>query len=265
MEHKSVLTARQLSVKLGSRTILQRINLDLQAGQLLTVLGGNGAGKSTLLKTLAQQIPYQQGSIEVQGKNLSQWTVTKLAQQRAVLSQHSSLVFSMLVIEVVLLGRYPFSQGSPTTRDWELVEDLMEHLGIFKYAHYNILDLSGGEQQRVHLARVLAQVWDSTWDEPKLLFLDEPTSSLDIAYQHELLQLVQQQTEENGLAVFAILHDMNLAARYATHIALLKQGQLLQQGSPSETLTNHWIQQTFGVAAVVQEHPIFDCLQISTY
>lgn len=265
MKNKSILTAHQLQVNLGRKTILKNISLDLKAGQLLTVLGGNGAGKSTLLGALSQQIPYQEGNIVVQGIPLKKWSINALAQQRAVLSQYSSLVFPMSVIDVVLLGRYPFSRGMPTTRDWDIVEDLMECLGILKYAHQNILNLSGGEQQRVHLARVLAQVWDSTWEQPKLLFLDEPTSSLDIAYQHELLQLVEEQTQENGLAVFAILHDMNLAARYATHIALLKKGHLIQQGSPSETLTNHWIQQTFGVAAVVQDHPIFDCLQISTY
>ncbi|MGH1334585.1 MAG: heme ABC transporter ATP-binding protein [Aureispira sp.] len=265
MNNSSILTARDLQVNLGRHTILRNINLELSAGQILTVLGGNGAGKSTLLRALAQQIPYQKGAIILQGQALKEWSVNGLAQERAVLSQYSTLVFPMSVIDVVLLGRYPFSKGAPTTKDWAIVEDLMEHLGILKYAHKNILNLSGGEQQRVHLARVLAQVWDSTWENPKLLFLDEPTSSLDIAYQHELLQLVQEQTQENGLAVLAILHDMNLAARYASHVALLKKGQLIQQGIPSETLTNHWIQQAFGVAAVVQEHPIFDCLQISTY
>lgn len=265
MDNKRLLKAKNLQIKLGGKTILSNINLEIQAGQFLTVLGGNGAGKSTLLKALSQQISPQKGDIVLQSKSLKNWGVEGLAQERAVLSQFSSLVFPMTVLDVVLLGRYPFSKGQPTHRDWQLVNHLMEHLGILRYAHHNILELSGGEQQRVYLARVLAQVWDSTWEQPKLLLLDEPTNSLDIAYQQELLHLIQELTQEKGLGVFAILHDMNLAARFSSHIALLQQGTIIQQGSPATTLTNHWIQQTFGVAAVVHQHPIFDCLQISTY
>ncbi len=265
MTNKIILQAQQLGVRLGGRTILQDIDLTVQAGEFLVVLGGNGAGKSTLLNTLSQQLPHKEGTLEFQGQALRDWSVAALAQQRAVLSQHSNTVFPMTVADVVLLGRYPFSKGHPTPNDWALVEQLMRELGLLSYAHQNIQTLSGGEQQRVHLARVLAQVWDSTPDQPKLLFLDEPTSSLDIAYQQELLNSVRALTKQKGLAVFAILHDMNLAARYADRIALLHQGRLLQQGAPADTLTNHWIQQTFGVAAMVQPHPIFDCLQISTY
>lgn len=261
-----MLNVNNITVCLNGKHLLNQINFEVNQGDFMVLLGGNGAGKSTLLKTIARSLPYRKGEILFQGENLAYWSQVKLSQQRAVLSQNTFLVFPMNVIDVVLLGRYPYTQGGkPKIKDVTIAYELLDLMGVAKYADEDITCLSGGEQQRVHIARVLAQVWESTLDHPKLLLLDEPTSNLDIAYQHILLELLQDRVQQQGLTVLAVLHDMNLAARYATQIALLKQGELLRVGTPVEVLTPDWIQQTFGVSSIVQTHPIFDCLQVSTY
>lgn len=255
-----------ITVQLAGKTLLKHINFDVKRGSFTVVLGGNGAGKSTLLKTLAGNLPYHKGRITFKDRLLTDWRQDALARDRAVLSQNTFLVFPMTVIDVVLLGRYPHNQGQkPTVKDVATAYELLDLMGIAQYADQDITLLSGGEQQRAHIARVLLQVWESSEDNPKLLLLDEPTSNLDIAYQHILLELLEKRVQENGLVVLAILHDMNLAARYATDIALLKKGELLTIGTPKETLTPDWIMRTFGVSSIVQAHPVFDCLQVSTY
>ena len=261
-----MLNINNITVCLNGRNLLKEINFDLDENDFMVLLGGNGAGKSTLLKTLARSLPYRKGQILFRGENLAYWSQVELSQQRAVLSQNTFLVFPMNVIDVVLLGRYPYTQGGkPNAKDVTIAYELLDLMGVAKYAEEDITCLSGGEQQRVHIARVLAQVWESSLANPKLLLLDEPTSNLDIAYQHILLELLQDRVQKHGLTVLAVLHDMNLAARYATQIALLKEGKLLTVGRPQEVLTTDWIQRTFGVSSIIQAHPIFDCLQVSTY
>ncbi|BDS09320.1 heme ABC transporter ATP-binding protein [Aureispira anguillae] len=261
-----MLNINNITVHLGGETLLEQISFDIQQGDFMVLLGGNGAGKSTLLKTLARSIPYCKGQVLFKEELLGHWNQEELSRNRAVLSQNTFLVFPMNVIEVVLLGRYPYSQGrKPSVKDVAIAYEMLDLMGIAHYADVDITTLSGGEQQRAHIARVLAQVWESSPEHPKLLLLDEPTSNLDIAYQHILLELLQDRVQKHGLVVLTILHDMNLAARYATQIALLKQGKLLAVGKPEETLTPDWIMKAFGVSSIIQEHPIFDCLQVSTY
>jgi iron complex transport system ATP-binding protein len=261
-----MLNVNNITVCLNGKHLLNQVNFDVQQGDFIALLGGNGAGKSTLLKTLARSLPYCKGQILFRGENLTYWSQVELSQYRAVLSQNTFLVFPMNVIDVVLLGRYPYTQGSkPKVKDVTIAYELLDLMGVAQYAEEDITCLSGGEQQRVHLARVLAQVWESSLANPKLLLLDEPTSNLDIAYQHILLELLEDRVQKHGLTVLAVLHDMNLAARYATQIALLKKGKLLTVGTPEEVLTPDSIQDTFGVSSIIQTHPIFDCLQVSTY
>lgn len=261
-----MLNVNNISVCLNGKHLLNQVNFDVQQGDFMALLGGNGAGKSTLLKTIARSLPYCKGQVLFRGENIGHWSQVELSQYRAVLSQNTFLVFPMNVIDVVLLGRYPYTQGAkPKVKDVTIAYELLDLMGVAQYAEEDITCLSGGEQQRVHLARVLAQVWESSLANPKLLLLDEPTSNLDIAYQHILLELLEDRVQKHGLTVLAVLHDMNLAARYATQIALLKKGELLTVGTPEEVLTPGSIQDTFGVSSIIQTHPIFDCLQVSTY
>jgi iron complex transport system ATP-binding protein len=261
-----MIELQNVSLKFNRKFLLEDINLDIQKGDFVTLLGSNGAGKSTLLKVLGKSLSYHQGTINYQNISLKDWSAKEIAQHRAVLSQNIEFNFPAKIIEVVLMGRYPFcGNHAPTTKDVTIAYEALNEMGLALRAEQDISELSGGEKQRVQIARVMAQVWDCTPDNPKFLLLDEPTSNLDIAYQHQLLQLLQKKSKEKGLTTLAVLHDINLAAQYASKIALLKKGKLMDIGSPKEVLTQKAIKDTFGVSSIIHKHPIFDCIQISTY
>ncbi|MCH2022539.1 MAG: ATP-binding cassette domain-containing protein [Saprospiraceae bacterium] len=261
-----MLSINNISVRLNNNLLLKDLSFKLEPNSLLVLLGGNGAGKSMLLKTIAKSIPLETGSIFFMNKNLKDWSSSDLSTNRSVLSQNISLNFSMKVIDVVLLGRYPYNKdGGSTPNDYKIAKEVLSILGLEGSTEKNILELSGGEQQRVQIARVLAQIWDSSNTNPKLLLLDEPTSNLDIVYQHILLDVLLKRVSKNNLSVIIVLHDINLAARYATHIGLIKDGQLIKIGETEQTLIPELIKTTFGVSSVIQKHPILDCLQVSTF
>jgi len=261
-----MLSLQNISVQAGQKKLLRTVNFKVKKGEVVILLGGNGAGKSTLLKTAAGSIAPHTGDIQLHQQALKDWKADELATNRAVLSQNISLTFPLQTIDLVGLGRYPYyRQGKPSHRDQQIIQEAMQLLGIADKAQQNILELSGGEQQRAHIARVLAQVWESTPQNPKLLLLDEPTSNLDISYQHILLKHLRQKAHKKGLASLVVLHDINLAAQYASKIALLKKGQLLIVDTPDKTLTPHWIKKAFDVPAVIQQHPVLKCIQVSTY
>ncbi len=248
-----MLRARQLDCARGGRRILQGIDFLLEAGEVVVVLGNNGAGKSTLMSTLTGELPASAGSVELAGRSLAAWSSRARARRLAVLPQISTLAFPFLCEEVVNLGRMP--QDTGLERDRQIVEQAMAAADVTHLHGRDYLTLSGGERQRVHLARVLAQIWDV---ENACLLLDEPTASLDLA--HQQLTLVQARTvAERGGAVLVILHDLNLAARFADRILLLDRGQMLALGSPWQVLERERIRSVFGVEAHVQPHPLQDC------
>ncbi len=255
-----LLEVKNLSLKRSEKTILQSINLSVNQGELMVLLGGNGAGKSTLLHALAGDLPYQKGSIIFKQKKITNWQKKELAAHRAVLLQSTSLYFSSTLLDIVLMGRYPFRDNPKNTT---IALEALALVGLQDRANHDIQALSGGQQQRVHIARVLAQVWESTPSNPKIIFLDEPTASLDIHYQHLLLQLLQQKTKKNELTAVVVLHDMNLAAQYASRIALLHNSHIIATGTPTQVLTPEWIKQVFEVQAFVQPHPTYPCIQLS--
>jgi iron complex transport system ATP-binding protein len=259
-----LLQVEKITVQRGVKNILQDIDLHLHQGDLLVLLGGNGAGKSTLLQAIAGDLPLKQGNIRFKQKSLSKWNTEELAQERAVLSQKTPLHFSATLLDIVLMGRYPHRKKSyAPSIDQTIAIKALELVGLAHRATDDIQALSGGQQQRVQIARVLAQVWESSPTNPKVLFLDEPTAGLDINHQHLLLQLLQQKTTQKELTTMLVLHDMNLAAQYASKIALLQNGAIATIGTPKEVLTPHWIRQIFNVETTVQPHPTAACLQVS--
>lgn len=258
----SLLEIRALSCQIGSKKLLSNVDLQLGAGEFLVVIGRNGAGKSTLLKHAVGEMKSPQGEIEIFGQALHAHPARELARKRAVLAQSTPLSFDYQVLEVVLLGRIPHQQRqSETWDDYEIARNCLARVGLQGYEERNYLTLSGGEQQRVHLARVLAQIESApheTRPTHRLLFLDEPISSLDIAHQHEVLDLAKQLTRE-GVGVFAILHDLNLAAQYADRIAVLADGQVLADGPPPAVMTQDLLFRAFHHCVLVTQHPCLDC------
>ncbi|MEM6263773.1 MAG: heme ABC transporter ATP-binding protein [Bacteroidota bacterium] len=250
-----ILAAKQLSFAIGKHKLLTGVDLEVFPGQLTAVLGANGAGKSTLFRLLSGEKRPSEGNIQFQGKPLSSYSPKSLSKGRAVLPQSSHLTFPFTVEQVVEMGRIPHQDAARKTR-----EIVLEALTLTRTDHLlgrSYPSLSGGEQQRVQLARVLSQIWEES-DGPRLLMLDEPTSSLDLAHQYEMLQMVQKFARQ-GCGVLAILHDLNLAAQYAQQLICLKHGKVVASGTVSEVLTPENIHHTFGQEVRVIPHPEMEC------
>lgn len=251
-----MLCAEQISIVLRTRPVLRAVSLSVPCGSFVALLGPNGAGKSTLLRALAGDIAPQAGRITMAGRPLSEWSLRERAQQRAVLEQDYALSFPLRVLDVVLLGRMPHQDRAPAPRPAARLDDLLiaraaldaVELGQRATDAYDIL--SGGQKQLVQLARALAQIWDASTDaaRPRYLLLDEPTASLDLRFQHLILSRAKRLAAE-GVAVLAILHDINLAAQYADTIALLHDGAIVAQGRPSAVLQPDIIHAVFDVHA----------------
>jgi iron complex transport system ATP-binding protein len=240
---------RDLHYSTANREILSGLDFTLHAGETTALLGPNGAGKTTLLRLLAGELEPTKGTMTFHGMD-----VRHLARHRAVLPQSSSLNFAFTVEEVALMGRYPHHRGRETKTDVEIARLALSAAGIEHLADRPYPRLSGGEKQRVHFARALAQIWE----EPRLLLLDEPTSHLDPAFQHKLLQTAKT-FAARGAAVFVILHDFNMAAQYAERLLLLNAGKLTGCGCACEVLTPESIAAVFNLKSAVVPHPYLDC------
>lgn len=232
-----MLAAERLAYAIGRKNLLADASLTLGQGEFLAVVGPNGAGKSTLLRLLAGEIEPGRGAVTLDGTPLAAWNRRALARRRAVLPQSSSLSFPFSVSEVVLLGRAPHNGGIETPRDRAIACHALEATGIGALAARAYPSLSGGERQRVHLARVLAQLMTGPGQfAPGLLLLDEPVTSLDPRHQHAALALARTFVSAGGGAL-AILHDVNLAARYADRVVVVAAGRIVAAGSPAEALS----------------------------
>ncbi len=245
------MIATNLTYRTGPKTLLQNISITAQPGELLVVVGANGAGKSTLLKLLSGDLKPSAGEVKFDGRNLSQWQPAALARRRAVLTQQHTLALAFQVRELVLLGRYPHFDGQPTAHDHAVVAAALDLVGLRHLAEREYPTLSGGEQQRAQLARVLAQVWEA---ENGFLLLDEPLTGLDLRHQHQTLAVARQLTRR-GFGVVAVLHDLNLAAQYADQVLLLHQGRTVASGAPAEVFTPDYIHLGFGIEVELLTHP----------
>lgn len=239
------LAAWNLHLVRRGRCVLQDITLQAQPGRVLALIGPNGAGKSTLLSVLAGLAAPSLGSVTLDRRSLASWPAHELAQRRAVLSQHVQLDFAFRAEEVVMLGRRVHGQRRHEHHDEAMVESAMHRARASHLKGRNYLQLSAGEQRRVQLARVLAQIGDRS-SAPAWLLLDEPEASLDIAHQHDILEQVHAISRQ-GHGVIVVLHDLNLAARYADHVALMNDGLLLSAGEVERVLEPRLLSNAYGV------------------
>lgn len=252
------LIAQNISVNIGKKAILRDMSVNVTEGRVTAILGANGAGKSTLLKTLAGEIQPTQGDIMLDGQALDLLKGHDVAKQRAVLPQSSQLAFAFTVIEIVLMGRLPHSNGLERPQDYAIAHEVLARVDLLDMADRVYTTLSGGEQQRVQLARILAQIWEAPTQGNRYLLMDEPTNNLDLTHQHLALQIANE-LAQTGVGVLVILHDLNLAAQYAQHLMILNQGQTLIEGKPHEVLTPNIIQEAFNLPVTIAQHPHLDC------
>lgn len=250
-----MLEVKNLSYRIRNRQLLDNVSFQAKPGELLAIVGANGAGKSTLLKLCTREMTSSEGQILLRDQLINVYSDQELSLFRAVLPQQNSVVFPFLVSELVLMGRYPHFEFQASEHDYFVAEMALRKVGMWDFAARVFTTLSGGEQQRVQLARVLAQIWDV---HQGILFLDEPTTGLDLLHQHQMLELAREFTNK-GFCVVVILHDLNLAAQYADQIVMLRSGRVEAMGKPREVITADTILRVFNLNVWLIEHPEMDC------
>lgn len=233
--------------------VVKNICLQAHPGEVLALIGPNGVGKSTLLLTMGRLMRPLEGKVILVDRDLWQTSARDTAKQLAFATQSNDMSWAATVEQVVALGRAPHCGWFMplTAHDYQIVRKAIHLVGLEHLNDRISTELSGGEQQRMVLARVLAQ-------EPSILLLDEPTSHLDLKYQTDILNLIRKLAHEEGLTVVISLHDLNLAAIYSDRVALLSNGKLAVAGTPSEVLTSDWLSQVYGVPIMVMKHPLRD-------
>ncbi|MFC5713682.1 heme ABC transporter ATP-binding protein [Thalassorhabdus alkalitolerans] len=243
-----------LSKDLSGEKILQNINLHVDTNEFVGIVGPNGSGKSTMLKSIYRHLKPDFGIVEVNGENIYNWTAKKTAKHMAVVSQESSVPFDFSVKEMVLMGRSPHKRflDRDNIEDEKIAEKALSEVGMLSFSRRSFASLSGGEKQRVIIARALTQ-------EADVLVLDEPTNHLDIQHQLQILDLVKRLKQ----TVIGALHDLNLAAAYCDKIYVLNHGEIYASGTPQDVLTTELMRKIFGVETVVMEHPITKKLAIT--
>ena len=245
-----MLEVESLTVSYGKRKVLEGVSLSVKPGEILVIIGPNGAGKSTLIRALSGTLPHEHGAVRVDGRDISAFNTSQRARQIAVVPQARNLPAAFTVYQSVLLGRTPYLgwMGMTGERDRQLTQHALESTCCEDLADRGVGELSGGEQQRVLLARALAQ-------NTPVLLLDEPTTHLDLQHQSGLLNLVRDLANRQNLAVLMALHDLNLASIYADRVALLVAGRIRIIGTPAEVLTEEVLTRVYRVPVHVVPHP----------
>lgn len=248
-----MIRAENLTFSVPGRVLVNGINLTVKNGEVVALLGPNGAGKSTLLKLLCGQNKMSSGRVLFEERDLADWSPAEIARRRAVLPQSSTVPFDFLAIEIVLLGRSPYGDAASSEA---LAREAMEKTESLHLAGRVVTTLSGGEMQRVQLARVLVQIGMNTGT-PRCLMLDEPISNLDPSHQHAALAIARNLARD-GAAVLVVLHDINLAAQYADRLVMMKNGNLIVEGTAEEVVTEQTMQDVFGVGSQIIRNPTCD-------
>lgn len=247
-----MLVAQHISYISKKFEILKDINLEIRKGKIISIIGPNGAGKSTLLAVLSGELQTQ-GNVFFKGKPYSEWDLQTLAQHKAKFSQQYSTDIPLLVKDVIVMGRYPYFENNPSAVDLQAINQAMYKTDVIHLQEREYNTLSGGEKQRVHLARVMAQADNQI--ENKLLFFDEPLNNLDIYHQYNILENIKKIAIE-GNTVVVVMHDLNLAARFSDAIILMKNGKIINYDTPEKVFTEPIISATYDFPCKIITNPI---------
>ena len=251
----TVLSLKEVHTSPWGVPLLENISFDLEPGNILGIIGPNGAGKTSLLNTIAGDVPLQRGQLQLEGKTLLDWPRRELARKLAYLPQLSLLNFPYTVEEVILLGRSPHDTG--VDYDREVLEEVLQLADVNHLRGRLYTRLSGGEKQRVQLARIFTQIWQRGSLEGKLLLLDEPTAALDIKHQQGTATAIQS-LAARGCTVVVVIHDFNAIAGLADKVIALDRGRQFAYGTPRDIFTEDLFKDVFAADVVIGEHPYRD-------
>ncbi len=247
MENKTAIVVQDLHFSYGTNKILKGIDVEIEEGKVTTIMGANGCGKSTLFSVMTKSLERESGSVMLYNKDIDDIPVKSFAKKVAIVQQYNSVMSDVTVEKLVSFGRTPYRKrfGSLSRKDRIAIEEAMQETNIAHLRNREVSRLSGGQKQRVWIAMALAQG-------TKTLFLDEPTTYLDIRYQIEILELVKHLNQTKGLTIVMILHDINQAIHYSDCIIGLKDGVVLASGDPNEVINEHTIQEIYGIELEVK-------------
>lgn len=239
---KNIIGIENLSFKYDEKWILEDINIDIPKGVFVSVIGPNGCGKTTLLKIISRSISPQLGNVSINGRNIKNYSHKELAREIATVHQHSNSTFGLTCEEVVLMGRYPYQ----TAFKWEdkndkiVAKECMEYAGVWELRNKIMTELSGGEFQRLMIAKALAQ-------DTEIVLMDEPVASLDLKYQVEILSLCKRLIKEKGITVIAPLHDINLAMQFSDKTIIIQNGKIVEYGDTHEVISHINIENLYDI------------------
>ncbi|MDM5357299.1 ABC transporter ATP-binding protein [Peribacillus sp. ACCC06369] len=254
------LYTENLNIGYGERLIVKDLSVEIPDKKITTIIGSNGCGKSTLLKAITRIIPNQSGMVVLDGMNISKESTKILARKMAILPQTPESASGLTVGELVSYGRFPYQKGFGrlTQKDYDVIDWALEVTGTKDFKFRPVDALSGGQRQRVWIAMALAQ-------ETEIIFLDEPTTYLDMAHQLEVLELLQRLNVEQERTIVMVLHDLNQAARFADYIIALKDGEIVKAGDCEEVITHEVLKEVFHIDAVIGRDQRTNKPMCSTY
>ena len=240
------------SIRVGyeNKTIVQGLSLQIPDGKITTIIGSNGCGKSTLLKAITRILKHESGQVILDGQNISKMKTKELAKELAILPQSPESAHGLTVEELVSYGRFPYQKGfgNLSQKDKDAIDWALQVTKTEDFRLQSVDALSGGQRQRVWIAMALAQETD-------IIFLDEPTTYLDMAHQLEVLELLYKLNEEQGRTIVMVLHDLNQAARFSDYIVALSQGELIKFGTAEEVMVPEVLKKVFNIDAVIGQDP----------
>jgi iron complex transport system ATP-binding protein len=248
---KLILDAKNVTLCLRDKTILSDVSFKVSSGEFFVIIGPNGAGKTSLLKVLSGFYKTDEGSISINGRDLFSYSRRHLSQILSIVPQQIEVGFPFTVAETVIMGRTPHLGllGLESREDYRIAEEAMEFTDIGHLADRKLFQLSGGELQRVIIARAICQ-------QPEIILLDEPTTALDPAHQLKIMDLMEKFRKEHNITVIMVSHDLNLASMYGERIILLKDGKVVETGEPGKVLDEKLLEDTYGCRLMVDENPL---------
>lgn len=237
-----MITTNKLCIGYDEKLIVDQLDLSIKQGKITSLVGANGSGKSTILKGISRLLKPQSGYVYLNGKLISQQKTSDVAKQLAILPQNPTAPEGLTVAELIAYGRFPHQKGmgSLSKKDKEIIAWAVDITGMRKFANRAVDHLSGGQRQKAWIAMALAQ-------DTEIMFLDEPTTFLDMAHQIEVLQLLEKLNVEEKRTIVMVIHDLNHASRYSQEIVAIKKGRIVQSGPPAQVMNAELLETVFGV------------------